>query len=111
MQHKIIIIKRAFTVIIINIYKLHFVFCSQESQVQLGSRDGGAHPRIVFLGLHRDANPRRIHLLQAGCKQVGASMPDTKQPQMSSLENALLFEWICCISFKYITKQNKKGWK
>lgn len=46
------------------------MFSVPESQVQLGPRDGGTDSRIFFLGLHRDTNPGRIHILQAGCKQV-----------------------------------------
>ena len=58
--------------------------CLPESQVQLGSGDGGADPRLFLLGLHRDANPWGIHLLQAGSEQVGGpstwGTTDTAQP-------------------------------
>lgn len=46
------------------------LFCAPESKVQLGSTDGGADSWVVLLGLHRDANPGRIHILKAGCEQV-----------------------------------------
>lgn len=55
------------------------MFRFKESQVQLGPGDGGLDPRLFFLGLHRDANPGRLHLLQAGGEQVGGSTVDTKQ--------------------------------
>ena len=47
-----------------------FPYHPPESQVQLGPGDRGADSRIFFLGLHRDTNPGRIHLLQAGGEQV-----------------------------------------
>lgn len=62
-----------------------FCFRAPESQVQLGSRDGGADSRVFFLGLHRDANPGRVHILQAGCEQVKAALhaDNTHKPAFS----------------------------
>lgn len=51
---------------------LYFVFLP-ESQVQLGPGDGGNDSRLFFLGLHRDTNPGRIHILQARSEQVGGT--------------------------------------
>lgn len=69
-----------FRLFILSVFFLFFFywFCFlfvPESQVQLGPRDGGTDSRIFFLGLHRDTNPGRIHILQAGCKQVQATLP------------------------------------
>lgn len=57
--------------------------CLLESQVQLGSGDGGTDPRLFLLGLHRDANPGGVHLLQVGSEQVGGPPPEAPLIQHS----------------------------
>lgn len=65
------------TLLLISMFLFWVWFFLPESQVQLGSGDGGNDSRIFFLGLHRDANPGRIHILQARSEQVGVSHMNT----------------------------------
>lgn len=44
-----------------------------ESSVWLGSRDSGNDPRVFLLGIHRNPNPRRVHLSKVCSKQVRSS--------------------------------------
>lgn len=44
---------------------------STESSVRLGSGNGGNDPRLFLLGIHCNANPRRLHLSKICSKQVG----------------------------------------
>lgn len=49
-------------------------FFLKESKIQLGPRDRGDDSWLLLLGLHSDSDPRRVYLLQAGCKQVTIPM-------------------------------------
>lgn len=60
---------------LLKIYLSIFVFSCyflKESEIQLGPGDCGDDSRLLLLGLHRDSDSRRVHILQAGCKQVTA---------------------------------------
>lgn len=66
--------------------------CLKESEIQLGSRDGGHDSRFLLLGIHRDSDSRRLYIIQTGCKQVTAQDSVWEQihpekPRVSSILN------------------------
>lgn len=77
---------------LLKIYLSIFVFLFyflKESEIQLGPGDCGDDSRVLLLGLHRDSDSRRVHILQTGCKQVTAPAenPRRQNPQHCPKEN------------------------
>lgn len=112
-QRNICLFTYSFTCVCMSM-ALFSIWSIPESQVQLGSGDGGDDSRIVFLGLHRDSNPGRIHLLQARSQQVVIfsyycrPVERNRLPSSLSLYVLLLFLFCYYSSLFYFFKTEMK---